>query len=84
MMPIIVTGLQHRLSTSLRANSYVKSRECGRLLFFATNNRKIGSQSLKNHLSDISKQVDLDWLAPLSHDILRIKLRQNFFSYFKP
>jgi len=84
MMSIIVSGLPQHLSTSLRANPYVKMRDTVRLLFYATNKRKIGLQSLKNRLSDISKQVDFEWLAPLSRDLLHVKLKQNFFSYFKP
>jgi len=65
----------------MKANSYVKSRDPGLILFFATNKRKIGSQRLKNRLSDISKQVKFEWLIPLSRDLLRIRLKQNFFSY---
>jgi len=82
MINVWTSKLPSRLYQSIRQNSYLNVRSHGRVFFYSTNRRKIGSQSVSNRLCDVALKVDFPWMFSLPRDAIRMKLKRLFFPYF--
>ncbi len=66
----------------ITSNSYTERRKEGRLLFFDASVKKIGKQSFRNRLQNVSKKMNFKWLE-CSVPSLRNRLKDCFFHYIK-
>jgi len=83
MCNIINSGLPSRLYGHLCGNLFFERRHPNRGLFYDDSVRKIGKQSLKNRLSNVSKCLKFDWLMQ-SKDYVRINLKKTFLPVPRP
>jgi len=80
---MILTSQPMRLSRSLFQNIFFERRYPLWARFYDASEFKVGRQSLRNRLSNISKCMKFDWCT-ISRDELRTALKKTFLNCYVP
>jgi len=80
---MVLTSHPMRLSRSLFQDVFFERRYLFRARFYDASEFKVGKQSLRNRLSNISKCMKFDWCV-MSRDELRTAVKKTFLNCYVP